>query len=343
MRQGRQTDDLLATTTSFWRAWLASRATSAGGGRWCTARPSPSSCSPTNRPARSSRHRPPASPIIGGERNWDYRYVWVRDAGFSLYALLRLGFTDEARAFIGWLSETARRAHGGDGDSVRCACSTTSTATGPSRRPNSITCGVPRLAARCGSATPRSTSFSSTSTASSSTRSTCSTSTAPESAATPGRTSSVVADWVIENWDRDDAGMWEVRGEPRRTPRRGCSAGSRSSAPSASPASVGCPATRALVEDARRDLRPHHDPLLERRPAGLHADRGRHRTRRRGAADADGEVPLARRPEVPLDAGGRREGVWSPTPGVPLLAGEPTVSTARRAPSRCARSGTWRR
>jgi GH15 family glucan-1,4-alpha-glucosidase len=37
---------------------------------------------------------------IGGERNWDYRYVWVRDAAFCVYALLRLGFASEADAFI---------------------------------------------------------------------------------------------------------------------------------------------------------------------------------------------------------------------------------------------------
>jgi GH15 family glucan-1,4-alpha-glucosidase len=42
---------------------------------------------------------------IGGERNWDYRYVWIRDAAFCVYALLRLGFTDEAEAFMGFLSE----------------------------------------------------------------------------------------------------------------------------------------------------------------------------------------------------------------------------------------------
>ena len=40
----------------------------------------------------------------GGERNWDYRYTWVRDAAFSIYALLRLGFTDEAAAFMDWLT-----------------------------------------------------------------------------------------------------------------------------------------------------------------------------------------------------------------------------------------------
>ena len=40
---------------------------------------------------------------IGGERNWDYRYVWMRDAAFCVYGLLRLGFNDEARAFMQFL------------------------------------------------------------------------------------------------------------------------------------------------------------------------------------------------------------------------------------------------
>jgi len=40
---------------------------------------------------------------IGGVRNWDYRYTWLRDAAFTLYALIRLGFVDEAEAFIAWL------------------------------------------------------------------------------------------------------------------------------------------------------------------------------------------------------------------------------------------------
>ena len=45
---------------------------------------------------------------IGGERNWDYRYTWIRDAAFSLYGLLRLGFTEEAAAFMGWLTDRTR-------------------------------------------------------------------------------------------------------------------------------------------------------------------------------------------------------------------------------------------
>lgn len=40
---------------------------------------------------------------VGGVRNWDYRYTWLRDASFSLYALIRLGFTSEAESFIHWL------------------------------------------------------------------------------------------------------------------------------------------------------------------------------------------------------------------------------------------------
>ena len=40
---------------------------------------------------------------IGGSRNWDYRYTWLRDAAFTIYSLLILGFTQEAEAFMGWL------------------------------------------------------------------------------------------------------------------------------------------------------------------------------------------------------------------------------------------------
>ncbi|KAG9021996.1 hypothetical protein FRB95_001007 [Tulasnella sp. JGI-2019a] len=51
--------------------------------------------------------------FIGGTRNWDYRYTWIRDASFTLYALIRLGFTDEANAYMGFIfSRLAERVYG---------------------------------------------------------------------------------------------------------------------------------------------------------------------------------------------------------------------------------------
>ena len=54
-------------------------------------------------------HAAPTSSLpapVGGVRNWDYRYTWVRDASFSVYALRRIGFAEEAGAFLGWVLDT---------------------------------------------------------------------------------------------------------------------------------------------------------------------------------------------------------------------------------------------
>ena len=48
--------------------------------------------------------------FVGGGRNWDYRYTWIRDAAFTLYGLMRLGFTDEAAGFMTWLEARCRDA-----------------------------------------------------------------------------------------------------------------------------------------------------------------------------------------------------------------------------------------
>jgi alpha,alpha-trehalase len=40
---------------------------------------------------------------VGGVRNWDYRYAWIRDAAFAVFALRRIGFANEADAFLGWV------------------------------------------------------------------------------------------------------------------------------------------------------------------------------------------------------------------------------------------------
>jgi GH15 family glucan-1,4-alpha-glucosidase len=61
---------------------------------------------------------------VGGIRNWDYRYTWIRDAAFTVFALRRIGFINEADAFLGWVldaferSRTARIMYTLDGDPV---------------------------------------------------------------------------------------------------------------------------------------------------------------------------------------------------------------------------------
>ena len=104
-------------------------------------------------PARAARRR----------RNWDYRYTWIRDAAFTLYALLRIGFTEEAAALHGLARAARCREREPDG---RCRSSTASTAgaSSPSRR--SITSRAIAARARCASATAPTSSSSSTSTAS---------------------------------------------------------------------------------------------------------------------------------------------------------------------------------
>ncbi|MFQ5693899.1 MAG: glycoside hydrolase family 15 protein, partial [Nitrospinota bacterium] len=48
---------------------------------------------------------------IGGERNWDYRFTWIRDAAFTIYALMRIGFTAEAEAFMEWVQNRCKELH----------------------------------------------------------------------------------------------------------------------------------------------------------------------------------------------------------------------------------------
>jgi GH15 family glucan-1,4-alpha-glucosidase len=48
----------------------------------------------------------------GGERNWDYRYTWIRDASFTVYAFMRLGFVQEANEYMRWLRGRVSDCHG---------------------------------------------------------------------------------------------------------------------------------------------------------------------------------------------------------------------------------------
>ena len=211
-------DGLFDATNTYWQSWIAQ---STYRGRWREA---------VDRSALTLKmlcHEPSGGIVasvttslpeqIGGSRNWDYRYVWVRDAGFSLYALLRLGFLDEAGAFIRWLSERL-----GEQDGER------DQELGPLRVLYDLDGKIPdteveldHLAGYAGSKPVR-----------------------VGNAASgqlqldiygdlidsvylfnkygPGISYDAwcdltrLVDWLMDNWDRPDAGMWEAREEPRK-------------------------------------------------------------------------------------------------------------------------------
>jgi GH15 family glucan-1,4-alpha-glucosidase len=98
--------DTFKDTVNFWRTWIGRSQYS---GRWLET---------INRSALvlkllvSQTHGSlVAAPTfglpegIGGERNWDYRYTWIRDASFTVFALIRLGYTEEAGAFMRWVHD----------------------------------------------------------------------------------------------------------------------------------------------------------------------------------------------------------------------------------------------
>jgi pentatricopeptide repeat protein len=102
----RQEEELFMQTVEYWRRWL-SKSTYTGRWREMVHRSALTLKLLTYEPTGAIVAAPTTSlpEGIGGERNWDYRYTWIRDAAFTLYGLLRIGFTEEAEAFMGWLED----------------------------------------------------------------------------------------------------------------------------------------------------------------------------------------------------------------------------------------------
>ncbi|MEU4223698.1 glycoside hydrolase family 15 protein [Nonomuraea sp. NPDC026600] len=104
-----EAEEQFATTVRFWRNWLSA---SRYRGRWREVVHRSAltlkllTYAPTGGIVAAATTSLPER--LKGSRNWDYRYVWVRDAAFCVYALLRLGFTEEAEAFMGFLSTHVR-------------------------------------------------------------------------------------------------------------------------------------------------------------------------------------------------------------------------------------------
>jgi GH15 family glucan-1,4-alpha-glucosidase len=106
-----ETDDLLTRTQDFWQSWVSQ---SRYRGRWREMVQRSALAlkllvyHPTGALVAAPTTSLPEEP--GGGRNWDYRYAWLRDAAFTVYALMRLGFLEEAASFMDWLQKRCETA-----------------------------------------------------------------------------------------------------------------------------------------------------------------------------------------------------------------------------------------
>jgi GH15 family glucan-1,4-alpha-glucosidase len=109
-----EVDDALADTARFWRGWIASATWT---GRWRDAvMRSALALKLMVSDRNGSLVAAPTFGLpeaIGEHRNWDYRYCWIRDSAFTIYALLRVGLTGEADRYRAWVAD--RLAGCGDG------------------------------------------------------------------------------------------------------------------------------------------------------------------------------------------------------------------------------------
>jgi len=106
-----EAQELFQNTVQYWRKWLSSCSYR---GRWreqvyrSALALKLLTFEPTGAIVAAATSSIPE--VIGGSRNWDYRYTWTRDAAFTIYAFLRIGFTEEATGFMTWLHVNAARA-----------------------------------------------------------------------------------------------------------------------------------------------------------------------------------------------------------------------------------------
>ena len=160
-----EAEELFRDTVDYWRRWL-SKCTYTGRWREMVQRSALTLKLLSFEPTGAIVAAPTCSlpEAIGGVRNWDYRYTWIRDAAFTLYGLLRIGFTEEAARFRDWLKDRWQDADG-NGDRPLAAHvrhRRPGRSPGGDARPSGR---LPRLATRFGSAMRPIGNSSSTSTA----------------------------------------------------------------------------------------------------------------------------------------------------------------------------------
>jgi GH15 family glucan-1,4-alpha-glucosidase len=207
--------ELGEATTEFWRRWLSA---SRYRGRWreIVHRSALTLKLLTYAPTGAIVAAPTTSlpEQIGGERNWDYRYVWIRDAAFCIYALLRLGFTSEADAFMRFILELAPMGEGSASGQMQVMYGIDGRTELPERELRHLAGYLGSRPVRVGNGAAKQLQLDIYGELMDSVylydRWHQPISSAQWDAITVG------AEWLCDHWDQPDEGIWETRGGPKK-------------------------------------------------------------------------------------------------------------------------------
>ena len=281
---------------------------------------------------------------LGGGRNWDYRYTWIRDAAFSLYGLLRLGFTEEAAAFMNWLTDRTREWKIGPSGPLQIMYGIDGRADLPEyehptwegyRGSHPVRIGNAAAEQRqldiYGELIDSVYLFNKYG--------------SPIFSDTWDNVRRIV-DWLCENWDQADEGIWETRGGQKDFTY------SRLMCWVALERAIRMNRARGLPGDIVRWLAERDRIYNQIMQKGWSSERQRvrpalrlRRARRVGAADAADALHRAEGPDAGCRRSTRSATSSSPTRSSTATTSRPrrTACAATRARSRSARSGTSRR
>ena len=327
--------DRLVRTADYWHQWLAHGTFPDHPWRQYLQRSALTlkglTYSPTGAMIAAATTSLPETP--GGERNWDYRYSWVRDSTFMLWGLHSLGFEWEANDYFYFMQEVAQSddlqvMYGIQGERELIEDTLDHLSGYDNARPVRIGNGAYNQRQHDVWGTMLDSIFLH----------------AKSRDHLPERRWPLIERLVeaaIENWRKPDRGIWEVRGEDKHFVSSkvmcwvACDRGAR-----LAPAARGARARRALAGASRRDQGRHHRARLQGRR--LHAALRHRRAGRQRAADPARALPAARgRPRAQDGAGDRRQpDDRRPRAALPRRGDRRRPRSARRARSRSARSGS---
>ncbi len=252
---------------------------------------------------------------IGGGRNWDYRYTWIRDASFTLYGLNRLGYNEEAAGFMGWIERRCAELIPGGGLQLMY---------GIDGRHDLAESSLAHLEGYRGSSPVRIGNGASQQLQLDIYGELLDSIYLFNKFGKPidydfWQNISRLLDWVCENYRQPDEGIWEVRGGPQEFlySRLMCWVAVDRGIRLAQKRSFPTPPAK-WFEDARRDLPPDFHGLLGPEAPGVHADQGPAGTGRVVPDDAAGALHQRDGPPLAFDAAGHRGGPGRGFVSVPL-------------------------